>query len=92
MTSGLVHPVFWFGATSQSERKDFIMSRTTATAAAQPKIPTFQAWHVVNKGDNAFWTKVGAAWPHRDGRGLSLQLSAIPIGGQIVLREPVIRD
>jgi hypothetical protein len=79
-------------ATSQSERKDFIMSRSTATAAAQPKTPAFQAWHVVNKGDNAFWTKVGAAWPHRDGKGLSLQLTVIPMNGQIVLREPAPRQ
>jgi hypothetical protein len=32
----------------------------------------FQAWHATNKGDDSFWTKVGAAWPHRDGKGLSL--------------------
>ena len=51
------------------------------------KTPAFQAWHVTKKGDNSFWTKVGAAWPHRDGKGLSLQLSVIPMNGQIVLRE-----
>jgi hypothetical protein len=91
-TPALDRVVFQRVATSQSERKDFTMSRTTATAAAQPKTPAFQAWHVVNKGENAFWSKVGAAWPHRDGKGLSLQLSVIPISGQIVLREPVARD
>ena len=65
------------------------MARTTSsTATTEPKAPAFQAWHVVNKGDNAFWTKVGAAWPHRDGKGLSLQISVIPMNGQIVLREP----
>jgi hypothetical protein len=89
MTPTLERAVFRRVATSQSERKDFIMSRPTATAAAQLKTPAFQAWHVVNKGENAFWTKVGAAWPHRDGKGLSLQLSVIPISSQIVLREPV---
>ena len=65
------------------------MARTTSTAAtAEPKTPAFQAWHVTNKGDDSFWTKVGAAWPHRDGKGLSLILSVIPISGQNVLREP----
>ena len=49
----------------------------------------FQAWHVINKGDNSFWTKVGAAWPHRDGKGLSLILSVIPMNGLIVLRQPL---
>jgi hypothetical protein len=51
--------------------------------------PNVQAWHVTNKGDDSFWTKVGAAWPHRDGKGLSLILSIIPMNGQIVLREPL---
>ncbi len=70
------------------ERK-FIMARTSTAATIEPKTPAFQAWHVINKGDDSFWTKVGAAWPHRDGKGLSLQLSVIPISGQIVLRQPM---
>jgi hypothetical protein len=73
---------------NRNERK-FIMTRTTTTAAAEPKTPAFQAWHVTNKGENSFWTKVGAAWHHRDGKGLSLQLSVIPMNGQIVLRQPL---
>jgi hypothetical protein len=28
-------------------------------------------------------------WPHRDGKGLSLTLSVIPMNGQIVLRQPL---
>jgi hypothetical protein len=92
MTHALDRAVYRRVATSHTERKDFIMSRTTATETAQPKTPAFQAWHVINKGDNAFWTKVGAAWPHRDGKGLSLQLSVIPISGQILLREPTPRQ
>jgi hypothetical protein len=69
------------------------MARTTTSAASiEPKTPAFQAWHVTNKGDDSFWTKVGAAWPHRDGRGLSLILSVIPMNGQIVLREPRLHD
>jgi hypothetical protein len=45
----------------------------------EPKQPDFHAWHVTSKGDKGFWTKVGAAWPHRDGKGLSLQLDVMPI-------------
>jgi hypothetical protein len=77
---------------SQKERKDCNMAQTAATNTAEPNTPAFQAWHVVNKGDSAFWTKVGAAWLHRDGKGVSLQLSVIPMNGQIVLREPKLRD
>ena len=70
--------------------RNIIMARTaTSTASTEPKTPAFQAWHVTNKGDDSFWTKVGAAWPHRDGKGLSLILSVIPMNGQIVLRQPL---
>ena len=72
--------------------RNFIMARTSNAAVTEPKTPAFQAWHVTNKGDDSFWTKVGAAWPHRDGKGLSLILSVIPMNGQIVLREPRLRD
>ncbi len=64
------------------------MTRTTTASTSEPKTPAFQAWHVTSKGDNNFWIKVGAAWPHRDGKGLSLQLDVIPMNGRIVLRQP----
>jgi CHC2 zinc finger len=35
----------------------------------------------------AFWTRIGSAWPHKDGKGLNLVLSALPINGRLVLRE-----
>jgi hypothetical protein len=39
-------------------------------------------------GKEAYWLKIGAAWPHKDGKGFNLQLSALPAsGGRIVLRE-----
>jgi hypothetical protein len=39
-------------------------------------------------GKEAFWTRIGSAWPHKDGKGFHLQLSALPAsGGRIVLRE-----
>ena len=65
------------------------MARIIGETAIESKSPAFQAWHVINKGENAFWTKVGAAWRHKDGKGRSLQLSVIPMNGQIVLREPL---
>ena len=35
-----------------------------------------------------YWTKVGAAWPHRDGKGLTVTISpGISVSGRIVLRE-----
>ena len=35
-----------------------------------------------------FWTRVGSAWPHRDGKGLQIQIvPGIAVSGRIVLRE-----
>jgi hypothetical protein len=34
-----------------------------------------------------FWTRIGSAWPHKDGKGLNIVLSALPTNGRIVLRE-----
>jgi hypothetical protein len=65
------------------------MVRTSTATSTEPKTPAFQAWHVTYKGNDRIWTKVGAAWPHRDGKGLSLILLVIPMNGQIVLRQPL---
>jgi hypothetical protein len=50
------------------------------------------AFVVDGDGDEAFWTKIGAAWPHEDGRGYNVQLSAIPVSGRITLRMPKERE
>ena len=72
-------------------RKEIHMTRTTSASTAEPKQPDFHAWHVTNKGEKGFWTKVGAAWPHKDGKGLSLQLDVMPMNGRIVLRQPSVK-
>ncbi len=37
--------------------------------------------------EDAFWTRIGSAWEHKDGKGLSIQLNALPINARLVLRE-----
>lgn len=56
----------------------------------EPKAPSLIAYHVAARGeDKSFWTRIGAAWDHDDGKGLSLQLDLVPFdGGRIVLRVP----
>lgn len=61
------------------------MARSPTTATA-PKAPDFIAWHVNTKGENTYWTRIGASWLHNDGNGLTVHLEAQPIGGRIVLR------
>lgn len=50
--------------------------------------PAYEAFAVDGEGDKAFWTKIGAAWPHDDGKGFNLQFVALPLTGRIVLRSP----
>lgn len=54
--------------------------------------PAFHAYAVREreKGKKAVWTRLGAAWAHRDGEGLSLDLEALPVNfdGRIVLLPP----
>ena len=51
--------------------------------------PTLIAYSVKEReGKQAIWTKIGAAFPHGKGNGLTIQLDALPLGDSIVLREP----
>jgi hypothetical protein len=49
--------------------------------------PTHAIWHVEGEGDKARWTRIGAAWMHRDQKGANLRFSLMPLVGRIVLRE-----
>jgi hypothetical protein len=53
------------------------------------KKPTLIAYSIREReGQKAIWTRIGAAWSHGSGSGLSIQLEALPIGDRIVLTEP----
>ena len=34
------------------------------------------------------WTRIGAAFPHKDGPGFNIQLRCLPVNGRIVLLPP----
>lgn len=51
--------------------------------------PAYEAFVVDESGNNAHWTKVGAAWTHEDGKGLNVSIAAgLSVSGKIVLRAP----
>lgn len=54
---------------------------------AKAKKPTHEAFVVTGEGEDSFWTKIGGVWPHDDGKGFNVELSAFPISGRLVLRE-----
>ena len=48
--------------------------------------PAYIAYHVPDRR-NAHWARIGAAWPHKDGKGFNLKLELLPAdGGNITLR------
>ena len=51
------------------------------------KTPTHIAYHVRNReGGKGFWTRIGSAWAHSDGKGFNVQLEVAPLDGRLSLR------
>jgi len=52
-----------------------------------PKSPSHIAYHVRDReGGKSFWTRIGVAFAHKDGKGFNIQLEVAPLNGQISLR------
>ena len=63
------------------------MSDTKPTEGSTSKSPTHIAYQVRDRdGKKGFWTRIGSAWPHADGKGFNIQLEAMPFDGRISLR------
>ena len=64
------------------------MTDNTNTQTAASKAPSHVAYHVREgkAGGNGFWTRIGAAWQHKDGNGFNLQIDVVPLDGRITLR------
>jgi hypothetical protein len=44
--------------------------------------------YVVEEGEGkSYWTKVGAAFTHKNGSGFTILLTAVPLSGRLVVRE-----
>lgn len=61
--------------------------RSAMSANDRPSHKAFVVEDKESDDDKGFWTRIGSAWPHKDGKGLNLVLSALPTNGRIVLRE-----
>ena len=55
--------------------------------------PSHYVYHVTdrvqdgNEEKGGFWTKIGAAWPHSDGKGYTVSIEMMSLNGRLVLRE-----
>ncbi|MCL4853313.1 MAG: hypothetical protein KJZ78_18305 [Bryobacteraceae bacterium] len=62
------------------------MARKDPNSEISKDVPTHGVFVVEGDGKDAFWTRIGAAWAHRDGQGFNLRLSALPVSGRLVVR------
>jgi hypothetical protein len=58
-----------------------------SSSSSKSKKPSHEAFVVTGEGEDAFWTKIGAVWPHDDGKGFNVELIALPVAGRLVIRE-----
>jgi hypothetical protein len=62
-------------------------STTKTTETASSKTPSHIAYQVRDReGGKGFFTRIGAAWQHKDGKGFNVQLDCVPLDGRISLR------
>lgn len=63
------------------------MSNATNNETANSKAPSHIAYQVRDReGKKSFWTRIGSAWAHQDGKGFNIQLEVVPLDGRITLR------
>lgn len=53
----------------------------------EKKRPTHVIYQVIGEGDKARWIRVGAAFPHKGGKGWLLKFDAYPVIGRTQMRE-----
>lgn len=56
--------------------------------AKEEKKMVHRAFTVITReGEEPFWLEIGASFEHKDGKGLTIALQALPLDGRIVLRD-----
>jgi hypothetical protein len=69
-------------AQPDNQRENPIMKQTKSSK------PDYAVYVVEGEGDNAYWTKIGSAWSHKDGEGVNITLNAFPVNGKLTVRKP----
>jgi hypothetical protein len=62
------------------------MTNTQTTESTSTKTPSHVAYQVRDGKDKGYFTRIGVAWPHKDGKGFNIQINAVPLDGKITLR------
>ena len=63
------------------------MSTAEKNESTASKAPSHIAYQVRDReGGKGFFTRIGVAWPHKDGNGFNIQIESVPLDGRITLR------
>lgn len=63
------------------------MSTNEKPESAASNAPSHVAYQVRDReGQKGYFTRIGVAWQHRDGKGFTVQVDAVPLDGRITLR------
>jgi hypothetical protein len=64
------------------------MSNTNTETKPAGNAPSHIVYHVRDRGEGqkSFWTRIGSAWAHKDGKGFNVQLDVAPLDGRLSLR------
>jgi hypothetical protein len=78
----------WFAISSGTRFSQHSKRRRSTMSGERPSHKAFVVEDRGEGNENAFWTRCGSAWPHKDGKGLNVQLaSGLAVSGRLVLRE-----
>ena len=67
-------------------------ANTQTGEQASGKKPTHRLYIVTGEGEKAIWRPIGAGWSHSDGKGMNLNVDALPLQGRLVMREIKAKD
>lgn len=75
--------VDWFGLSAND-----VAAIKRRSPMAGNQTPAFKVFVVEERENNedSFWTRIGSAWAHKDGKGYNIVLSALPVNGRVVMR------
>ena len=65
------------------------MSNEETKTKTENKAPTHRAYSVRNFGEDnkkSYWTQIGSAWAHSDGKGYNILLESVPVNGRLTIR------
>jgi len=57
----------------------------TETQTSSGNAPTHFAYQVSRGGQKSYWTRIGIAWTHKDGKGLNIVLDSFPVDGKVAI-------